>query len=184
MEIKYTTSAKSFERYANECLKGEEGAIIHSSDDNSVWVGQLESAYNQEAITERGLDVGQGQYFAGAIVNMPGDISVCITKSHLSDVGLDICDAVYNYLADKGIEVVKDGNDILAEGKKIASSCQVEMPNGYCQTVAHISIGKMDLELVKAICVKPMVKIPGALSEYGITAEDILPIIQNILEAL
>lgn len=184
MEIKYTTNVKIFEDYANECLTGHEGITIHTAETPCVWVGLLSDMYNLVEIRARNLPVGQGHYYAGAIVNMTGDISVCITTWGLCDKGAEICQAVADILKERGIEVTFDVNDVLADSKKVASYCSVPQASGWVQTVAHISIGKMDLELVKAICTKPMVKIPGALSEYNITTEDILPIIVDIINKL
>lgn len=178
-----TANPLEFESYANECLTGHEGAVIHIAETPCVWVGLLSDMYNKAEIEARNLPVGQGQYYAGAIVNMPGDISVCITTWGPCDKGAGICQAVADILKERGVKVTFDVNDVLADGKKVASYCSVPQVSGWVQTVAHISIGKMDVELVKAICTKPMVKIPGALSDYDITAEDILPIIQTLLEA-
>lgn len=177
--IKYTTSAQAFEKYANDCLKGHEGAAFHVAESPCVWVGKIDTAYNKDECNSRRLPIAKGQYYAGAIVCMPGDVSACITTDGLSDVGMNISDAIFNYLFGKGINVIKDGNDILADGKKVASYCQAETPNGLCQTVVHVSVGKMDLDLVKAICAKPMLKTPGALSDYGISTKDIIDLISN-----
>ena len=45
--------------------------------------------------------------------------------------------------------------------------------NGVVYTAIHISIG-MDLDLIKAICTKPMVKTPKGLQDYGITQDEII----------
>ena len=184
MEIKHTNDPKEFEDYANECLSGHEGAVIHLTESPCVWVGLLDDVYDQEECKKHNLSVHQGHYYAGAIVNMPDDVSICITTWGNTTIGYDICQAVKNLLIGKNIEVAEDVNDILADGKKVASYCSVMQVSGWCQTVVHISVGKMDIDLVKAICKKPMIKIPGSLSEYGITSDDIIPVVQNILRGL
>lgn len=180
MEIKYTTDAKAFEKYANECLAGHEGAIIHSAETPCIWTGLLPT-YDKKEAQKRGFTVGVGQYYAGTIVCMPGDISICITTWGTCNKGKEVCDAVATLLEERGISVLHDGNDILAEGKKVASYCTVPQLSGWVQTVIHISIGAMDIDLVKAICTKPMEKTPGALSDLGIYSNDIMSIIYKLL---
>lgn len=180
MEIKYTTDAKAFEKYANECLAGHEGVIIHLAETHCIWTGLLPT-YNKKEVQKHGFTVGVGQYYAGTIVCMPGDISICITTWGTCNKGKEVCDAVATVLEERGISVLHDGNDILAEGKKVASYCTVPQLSGWVQTVIHISIGAIDIDLVKAICTKPMKKTPGALSDFDISAENVLNVIGDII---
>ena len=48
------------------------------------------------------------------------------------------------------------------------------------ESVAHFSIN-MDLNLVGRVCTKPMVKTPGALGKYGVTADVLLEVIRCLL---
>lgn len=181
MEIIKAKSPLDFENYANECLKGHEGTVIYVHKENCVWSGLLKNTYDEEECKKRGLTVCFGRYYAGSIVNMPNDISVCITTWGKCDKGFEICKAVMELLKKQDIDVFFDVNDVIADGKKVASYCSVQQPSGWVQTVVHISIGEMNLDLVKAICTKPIKKIPGALSDYGIKTKDILKIVEKII---
>ncbi len=79
------------------------------------------------------------------------------------------------YLQNKGLDAKCAGNDILIEGFKVASSAEIrvgdDLKNVY--STYQISINQ-DIEAIKHICKKEMVKIPKALSDYGITTEEIV----------
>lgn len=173
MEIFRTNDAKEFERYANECLAGHEGCVIHVSDDPCVWTGVYSDTLNREEAEKRGLYIGQGQYLGGTIVCFPGDVSICYTSLEKDGFAEKIADATLKWLKKKKIKVTTDNNDILADGKKVFSWGRATVRSGYTQTVVHFSVN-IDLDIIKAICTKPMTKEPGALSALGITTEDVL----------
>ncbi len=180
MKIITTPDPAAFERYAEECLSGHEGVVVCINNAPCVWTGQL-ATLDVPACKHHGLYVGTGQYLGGSIVNMPGDLSVCITTWGSSEVAPQIVDKAVEWLSGLGINLTRDENDVLAAGKKVISWARATTVKGWCQSVIHFSIGKMDLELVKEICTKPMEKIPGALSEYGITAKDCEKIVMEAL---
>lgn len=180
MKIQRTRSPKYFESEANECLVGREGAIVCINEEPCVWTGEF-NTLNLEECKNRGLYVGKGKYLGGSIVNMPGDLSICITTWGDSDLAPYIVDRATEWLAERGINITRDGNDVLADGKKVISWARATTLHGWCQSVVHFSVGAMDLDLVREICTKPMVKVPGALSYYGITADMIWDEIKSLL---
>lgn len=170
MDIIKTTNPLEFESYANDCLSGHEGMVLHVAASVNAWTGQLDTLDRAEC-ERRGIVIGTGLYLGGSIVNMPGDLSVCLTTWGESDFAPRAVDAIADWLASRGVAITRDGNDVLADGKKVISWARAMHIRGWCQSVIHFSVGPMDLDLVKAICTKPMAKIPGALSDYGVTAE-------------
>ena len=76
-----------------------------------------------------------------------------------------------NYLTDKGLNCKIAENDLLVDGYKCGSYMSRNI-DGVIYTAIHISIN-MDVDLIKSICTKPMVKIPKGLSEFGITTDEI-----------
>lgn len=126
-----------------------------------------------------GLYSYQAAHIAGAIVCVPGDLSIMQLKIGQSDFGRNAIDAVRDYLVSCGCSAEIDGNDLMVGGLKCGSwACMIE--NGYSQTVVHFSVN-VDVELIRSICTKPMVKTPGALSKYGVTAYDLLEVIRCLL---
>ena len=174
MEVIKTTDPAEFERYANECLAGHEGMVIHTCDKPCIWTGQLRT-YNPSATD---LFVGKALYLGGTIVNGKGDVSICRTTWGNSDFAPDLVRRSAEWLKEKDLSVTTDENDVLVDGKKVISWARFTTVKGWCQSVVHYSVN-VDLELIRAICTKPMVKVPGALSDYGITTKEILTLISG-----
>jgi hypothetical protein len=71
----------------------------------------------------------------------------------------------------KGLNAVYEDNDILVDGYKVCGTSGVRFGR-VDYTALFIGINT-NLEDIKTICTKPMVKIPKGLSEYGITIDEI-----------
>ena len=181
MTIYRAESAAAFEEYANRCLyPGREGCVYHVSPSVSVWTGQL-ATLDLAACERLGLEVGQGQYLGGSIVNMPGDLGICITTWGNSELAPQIVERMTERLRELG-EVSMDENDILLDGKKVLSWARATTLQGWCQSVIHCSVGPMNLDLVREICTKPMKKVPGSLGDYGVTAKELWSIAASMIE--
>ena len=82
--------------------------------------------------------------------------------------------ALCDYLEQKGLNSVRcDNNDVLVDNFKVASGAEAILPTGLLYICYQISINQ-DLEVIKHACTKPMIKVPKALSEYGITTEEMI----------
>lgn len=181
MTIYQAETAAEFAEYAHSFLAlGWAGCVYHISPSVSVWTGQL-ATLDLAACERLGLEVGQGQYLGGSIVNMPGDLSICITTWGTSELAPQIVERMTERLRELG-EVSIDENDILLEGKKVVSWARATTLRGWCQSVIHCSVGPMDLKLVREICTKPMEKVPGSLGEHGVTAEELWSIAASMIE--
>ena len=180
MEILRTHSAEEFEQFANDCLKGHDGCVIHIAKKPNVWTGVYENTFDRNECEKRGLYVGKGQYLGGTIVCSKEDVSVCYTSLEKEGFAERIHDATLKWLKAKNINVTTDNNDILADGKKVFSWGRASAASGYTQTVVHYSVN-IDLDLIKTICKKPMEKTPGALSDYGVAAEECEAVIMEAL---
>ena len=68
-----------------------------------------------------------------------------------------------------------NANDILIDGYKVASGTELRVGENLekIYAVFQLSINQ-DIEAIKHICKKEMVKIPKALSDFGITTEEIV----------
>ena len=78
------------------------------------------------------------------------------------------------YLSRKGLHTKIDSNDLLIDGYKVASASGYNFGEKYHYTYEAVQISiNQDIEAIKNICKKPMVKIPKGLSEYGITTKEI-----------
>lgn len=113
----------------------------------------------------------QAWHLGGAIVCFPGDLSIMELKNGGSSFGCESISAVRDMLESRRISALIDGNDLMVDGRKCGSWARTS-DRGYTQTVVHFSINS-DVQTIRELCTKPMAKIPGALSDYRITAEDI-----------
>lgn len=75
------------------------------------------------------------------------------------------------WLKDKGLNAVYEDNDILVDGYKVCGTC-ITRYGRIDYTAAAIGINT-NLDHIKAICRKPMNKVPKGLSDYGITTEEV-----------
>lgn len=81
-----------------------------------------------------------------------------------------------NFLIQKGINATTNNNDVMIDNKKVIGTISEILPAPYNDWVyfgASISINS-DAELIDKICTKPMNKTPGALSDYGITTDEVV----------
>jgi hypothetical protein len=101
---------------------------------------------------------------------------VLTVKRKLKDGGDALSDkfskALSEYLSSKGLPTVRcDNNDVMVGNGKVASGGEICI-NGFNYMGYQISVNQ-DIDAIKNICIsKPMVKIPKALSDFGITTEE------------
>lgn len=78
------------------------------------------------------------------------------------------------YFKSLGLNSARSRNDILIDGYKVASGCAINLKPDFKWTYEAVQISvNQEIELIQNICTKPMAKMPRALSEYGITTEEI-----------
>ena len=134
---------------------------------------------NEEGIDKKYCDANEIPYFyinrtGGTIVMFPGNIigdAIYATDS-VEIVGTFIND-IFAFLSENKLTPSFEGNDILIDNKKIIGISFKKIIDGYYYFGVSISINT-DIELINKICTKPMKKIPGALSDYGITTEKVM----------
>jgi hypothetical protein len=112
--------------------------------------------------------IGTGVIVSGSIV--------LTVKRKMENGGEALSDkfakALAKYLSDKGLPCVRcDNNDVMVDNGKVASGGEIVI-NGFNYLGFQISINQ-DVEAIKNICYKPMVKVPKALSDFGVTTDDI-----------
>lgn len=120
----------------------------------------------------------------GCIVHSPGNISVADYRPIKgSGETIDkVLTKLQKYLLSKGINAYFDNNDLMVDGKKVASSAvNIFNPDAtWKYTGIQISINN-NKELIDKICLKPRLKEPGALSDYGITTEEIVKFLKKCI---
>jgi hypothetical protein len=137
---------------------------------------------------EGGFDVTKAQLMGipcynlqkegGAMVTSPGDIVYCFTTPFKnSRFNMELRNHLAKKLQARGVIVEQTKNDLLVDGKKCFGFMHRDF-GGYVFYGGHISID-CDLPLIQHLCTKPMEKVPGGLSAYQITTEDVIKWLQE-----
>ena len=175
--IKRLNSQVEFhKKYLNDFLESNEDETKITVLENTEAFYSDEGTCDTKYCDENNIPYSRNEMFnnVGCIVSIKGNIIVDIKRKF--DGGECFCDnfskALCEYFRSKGINSVRqDNNDVLVDGYKVASGAEVDLPNGFRYAGYQISINQ-DLDTIKRVCKKPMVKVPKALSEYGITTDE------------
>lgn len=162
---------------AKNLMEGQsDGLVLLFSSELAVVYGYPQYI-DVNACIRSGAFLYQAWHLGGAIVCFPGDLSIMELKNGGSNLGCESISAVRDMLESRKIDALIDGNDLMVDGRKCGSWART-IDSGYTQIVVHFSINS-DMQTIRELCTKPMVKIPGALSDYGITAEDIWTVVKK-----
>lgn len=164
----------NIQRYLNN--KNE--TVIGYADETCVLSGA--TTLNEEYCKTNHLEIYKTHNFGGTIVNFKGDICVANYQPTFNNFGAEFLIDFKDWLRTKGLNAECEGNDVLIDNKYKVASFMSQYVNGCLYTAIHISVN-MDIELIKAICTKPMNKIPKGLTEYGITGKEIDEYVLNYL---
>lgn len=139
-------------------------------DEKSVFMA-CEGTVDRDACHELGYAVLETMHNGGGVVVNEGDMSVV----HFGEIGNEWMKNFALYLVEqnkeRGLNATFDGNDVLIDGYKISGISARAYGHIQYSTI-HIGINT-NLEHIKAICTKPMVKVPRGLVEYGITTDEV-----------
>lgn len=163
------------------------GAILHRTPTPLVHLG-LDEDINEDYCDKNNIPIFRVQRSGGAIVSNSGDFDFVIVDKETNVKEIPpLFQRLIQLLDIKGVKFKIENNDILAieeilnddgekvsQGYKVASYAYRDVPGG-TYTAMHISMS-VDLELIKNICKKEMKKIPKGLNDFGIFAEDIVPL--------
>ena len=138
----------------------------------SPWVQVHKKTQVDEAVCEQlGREVNELFYNGGTVVLNHGDI--LLANFDTPENGWITRFAIYfvDWLKNKGLNAELVDNDVLVDGCKVCGLC-ITRYGRIDYSCAFIGINT-NLDHIKAICKKPMNKVPKGLSEYGITTEEV-----------
>lgn len=179
MEI---VKAKSKDAVAtiHDFIKNQKNGIAYCvHDEKSVFVVSPDSV-NEDACAEYGYMVLETMHSGGAVVVSEGDVSVIHFGSIINDWMPKFAQYLIEQYKAKGLNATYEGNDVLIDGYKISGLSESQY-NRIKYSTIHIGINT-NLDHVKAICKKPMEKVPKGLSEYGITTEEVEQMFLDYIE--
>ena len=182
MRIINVTPAKAEAAVRQVRADGQEACVCSVADAPCAIVGS-NGGSNEDAAKCLGILVVHMGNEGGTIVANTGDVDIGIFTNGYS--GNDIRDRLIGLIAEEvkansGAEIMLDGNDYMVNGRKVIG-CGSRMHDGVLYTAMHIAIHS-NVELVRKICTKRMSKIPGALSEYGVTTEFVTAALQKAIK--
>lgn len=139
-------------------------------NEKSIFIAQPD-AVDRDLCANLGYNVLETMHTGGVVVVSEGDVSVI----HFGEIGDKTMHNFAAYLVEqykqRGLNATFDGNDVLIDGYKISGLSAT--PYGHIQySTIHIGVNT-NLDDIKAICTKPMAKIPKGLAEYGITTSEV-----------
>lgn len=186
MKIKEVNSQVDFlNAEEEEFVKTNSDAAIIATLSGTEVIYNENSPCNTEYCAEHNIKCYKGKINSmGTGVVTSGSIFLTVKKKML-DGGECLSDrlskSLCEYLKRKGINSVRcDNNDVMADDCKVASGGEI-MLNGFHYMGYQISINQ-DIEAIREICLKPMLKKPKALSDYGITTEEIVDFCKGFFE--
>ena len=118
-----------------------------------------------------GYNIVESYNNAGTIVSNEGDILIGHTGSPENGWYNRFITYFIEWLKAKGLNAEFVSNDILVDGYKVCGMCITRY--GRIDYTGGIISVNVNLDHIKAICKKPMKKVPKGLSEYGITSAEV-----------
>ena len=177
MKLKQTEWVDEAKRH----IAGGFHKIFHTTVDTPVTLVHRRSQVDEELCAEMGYDIYEGLYNGGTLIANKGDL----VFAHFYDIENGWRDRYVEYflawLKNKGLNAEYVDNDVLVDDRKVCGTC-ITRYGRIDYTTIFISIDP-NLDHIKAICRKPMKKVPKGLSDYGITSEEVEQMFLDFCEA-
>lgn len=145
--------------------------IAYGIQDSRVVLTHRKTQVDEATCNELGYIVYEAFNNGGTILTEPGDFEI----GHWYEPENGWRDRFVAYFVDwlkaRGLSAVYEDNDILVDGFKVCGTC-ITRYGRIDYTGIHVGINT-DIESIKAICRKPMKKVPKGLSEWGITTAEV-----------
>lgn len=139
--------------------------------DSSVAIVYGKKQVEEEVCNYLGYEVYEAFNNCATILGNPGDVVI----GHFYEPDNGWRDKFVAYFVDwlraKGLNAEYVKNDVLVDGYKVCGMCVTRY--GRIDYTGGIISMNVNLDHIKAICKKPMEKVPKGLSEYGITTEEV-----------
>lgn len=164
--------------HLNYILKNQvEDFFIATIDNTIVHYGE-DGGFDADKIVELNIKYYNLKRKGGAIVASPGDVVYCFTsKKEYPHFDTQLRKFLFKKFLHFSKDVKEVDNDLLVEDRKCTGTMHQTI-EGLHFYGGHISIN-CNLSLIQRLCTKPIKKVPGGLSTYGITTEDVIKWLQE-----
>ena len=170
MDVLKLTNSEWLEKVSWYIASGTH-CIAYGIQDSPVVLTHRKTQVDEGVCSELGYAVYEAFNNGGTILTEPGDVELGHWYKPENGWRDRFVEYFVNWLKSKGLNAVYEDNDILVDGYKTCGTC-ITRYGRIDYTGIHIGINT-NLDHIKAICKKPMKKIPKGLSEYGITTEEV-----------
>jgi hypothetical protein len=170
IEVKKVTQ-KEWLPEATSYIKGGLHRIAYVVVDAPVAIVHRKSQVDEETCTALGYEIIESYNNAGTIISNAGDVLIGHFYQPENGWHDRFVDHFVGWLRAKGLNAEYVSNDILVDGFKVCGMCITRY--GRIDYTGGIISMNVNLDHIKAICKKPMKKVPKGLSEYGITTEEV-----------
>lgn len=131
------------------------------------------NTFDTDFCVKNGIKVLPSQNEGGVLFISKGDFEIGLfSKDTENKFHIQFANALKQYLTGKGINCEYRGNDLLVDDLYKVASYSSRRYGNILFTAFHIAIN-MNLEMIKAICLKPMLKVPKGLADYGVTTNEV-----------
>lgn len=160
------------EKILNSILNKQEGLFYFVADETIAFPG-YGNPINKDICDANNIKVISLPNEGGIIVSGPGSISIGHFSKDLGNTfNKDLTNCLISWLQDLNLNVTLYGNDILIDNTYKVASSGTRNFDGILFSTFHISYS-VDIDLIKQICTKPMIKIPKGLEEFGISQKQL-----------
>jgi hypothetical protein len=181
MKIEELYNASAFDVINKAIADKDEKIILGISTGLIVAMGDGIKA-NEQYCKDNNIPILPFPNSGGCIVIYPDDLVFgLLTKNVTTDFVPRFLQNFAKWLCNQGLNAAFTGNDILIDGQyKVASGSLTAFGNDFAYAPVHISM-QVNLEQIRGICNKPMVKIPRGLEDYGFTPYEIRDVVKILI---
>lgn len=157
--------------YAGNCIRNGVHGINYAITEIPMVLVFKSNQVDTDVCDDLGYGVYETHHNGGTIVSNAGDVGVAHVGSPENGWRDKFIAYFIDWLRAKGLNAEFVSNDVVVDGYKICGICTTRY--GCIDYTAGVISMNVNLDHIKAICRKPMVKVPKGLSEYGITTEEV-----------
>ena len=156
---------------ATSYIQGGLHRIAYVVVERPVTIVHRASQVDADDCEKLGYEIVESYNNGGTIISNAGDVLI----GHFGSLDNGWCDRFISHFVDwlkaKGLNADYVSNDIVVDGYKVCGMCVTRY--GCIDYTGGIIGINTNLEHIKQICKKPMVKVPRGLSEWGVTTEEV-----------
>lgn len=187
--IKATRTLKSWVNNLDKYLAdGKEHIAVITHKQTEIAYGGWEDDINLEYCEANGIPVYNQNRNGGTIVCAKGNIGIAFVHSvarYKDWMLVRLAENLVDWIKRMGFSAELIGNDVLVDGYKVASVCGYNLPPDFKTAYEGMQISiNQDMETIRAVCRKEMVKVPKGLSDYGVTTAQIKDFVEQWFEDL